>query len=228
MSALVDLRVDWCSYEAAKYAVEKWHYSRVMPAGKTVKIGAWEGGVYIGAVVFSWGANNHIGSPYGLNQTEVCELVRVALSDHKSPVSQIVTAALRLLQGQSPGLRLIVSYADPEQGHNGAIYQAMNWLYVGSSCPQRETLRTDGSVMHKRTAHSLYGTIKGLEASRVLWKHKYLYPLDRAMRKQIAPLAQPYPQRETCGPGVEGDTATDQVAGAGSIPAARSGDELTL
>lgn len=27
-------------------------------------------------------------------------------------------------------------------------------------------------------------------------KHKYLYPLDKAMRKQIAPLAQPYPKKD--------------------------------
>jgi hypothetical protein len=42
MSDKVDLKVDFCSYEAAKYAVEHWHYSKTMPAGKTVKIGAWE------------------------------------------------------------------------------------------------------------------------------------------------------------------------------------------
>ena len=217
-----ELLVAPCSYQAAKYAVEKWHYSGVMPAGKTVKWGVWEAGTFIGAVVFSWGANNHIGSPYGLEQIGVCELVRVALREHDAPVSRIVTTAMSCQRKQSPGLRLIVSYADPEQGHIGAIYQAMNWLYVGHSRPQRETLRPDGTIMHKRTAHSLYGTIKGLEVSKILWKHKYLYPLDRAMRKQIAPLAQPYPKKETCGPSVEGDTSGDQPERAGSIPAARS------
>ena len=33
------LRLDWCSHDAAKYAVEHYHYSRSMPAGKTVKVG---------------------------------------------------------------------------------------------------------------------------------------------------------------------------------------------
>lgn len=222
MSDKVNLRVDWCSHQAAKYAVEHWHYSRVMPAGKIVKIGVWEAGVFVGSVLYSWGANNHIGSPYGLKQTEVCELTRVALSSHVSPVSQIVAQAMKFLRVQSPGLRLIVSYADPEQGHNGAIYQAMNWFYVGGSRPQRETLRPDGTIMHKKTAHSLYGSIEGLPKSKILWKHKYLYPLDRAMRRQIAPLAQPYPKRLPCGQSVEGDTVGDQPTGAGSIPAARS------
>ena len=218
----VDLRVDWCDYKAAKYAVEHWHYSQVVPAGKIAKFGVWEDGRFIGAVLYSWGANNNIGKPYGLKQVEVCELVRVALTAHASPVSQIVAVTLRMLKAQSPGLRLIVSYADPLQSHVGSIYQAMNWTYVGKSRAQRFTLRPDGTVMHKRTAHSLYGTIKGLAVSDVLWKHKYLYPLDRAMRKQIAPLAKPYPKREACGQGVEGDTSGDQPEGAGSTPAARS------
>lgn len=197
----VELRVDFCSHEAAKYAVEHWHYSKVMPAGKTVKFGVWEDGKFIGAIVFSWGANNHIGSPYNLKMIEVCELVRVAFNGHTSPVSQIISVSLRLLVKQSPGLRLIVSYADPEQGHTGAIYQAMNWIYTGPTRPQRESLRPSGAILHKRTAHSLYGTIDGLPKSKILWKHKYLYPLDRAMRKQIRPLAKPYPKRDLCGLG---------------------------
>jgi len=92
------LRVEWCSFAGARYAVTRWHYSRVMPAGKSVKIGAWEDGRFIGAVIFGHGANNNIGSPYGLEQTEVCELVRVALDTHKTPTSRIVAIAMRMLR----------------------------------------------------------------------------------------------------------------------------------
>ena len=218
----VDLRVDWCDYKAAKFAVEHWHYSQTVPAGKIAKFGGWEDGRFVGAVLYSWGANNNIGKPYGLKQVEVCELVRVALTKHAAPVSQIVAATLRMLKAQSPGLRLIVSYADPREGHNGGIYQAMNWVYVGSSKSQKAGLDSKGNIVHKRTIHSLRGTLKGVELSAHLWKHKYLYPLDRAMRKQIAPLAKPYPKRETCGQSVKGDTSGDQPEKAGSIPAARS------
>lgn len=215
MSGRAELKLDWCSYAAAKYAVEHWHYSRVMPAGKSVKIGAWESSGFIGAIIFTCGANNHIGSPYGLAQTSICELVRVSLAVHQSPVSRIVRIAIQMLCKQSPGLRLLVSYADPEQGHYGGIYQAMNWLYAGSSSPQRFSLRPNGQILHKRTAHSLYGTIRGLEKSKVLWKHKYLYPLDAAMRAQIAPLAQPYPKRATS---ILADAPADQVGESGAAP----------
>lgn len=192
---MTDLRLDWCSYQAAKFAVEHWHYSHVVPAGKLVRIGVWEDEQFIGVVIFSRGANNNIGKPYGLKQTEICELTRVALRNHQAPVSRIVSIAIRMLRNQSPEIKLIVSYADEQQQqHVGSIYQAMNWLYVGSSQAQQEVIY-NGVLMHKRTANSLYGTIKGMDKSAILWKHKYLYPLDNAMRQQIEPLRKPYPKR---------------------------------
>jgi len=103
-----------------------------------------------------------------------------------------------MLKKQSPNLRLIASYADPKEGHIGTIYQAMNWVYVGISKPQ-PAARINGKIIHKRTIHSQFGTLKGQELTKLLWKHKYLYPLDRAMRRQIAPLAQPYPKRDDAG-----------------------------
>ena len=113
------LKIDWCSHEAAKHAVVNWHYSGSLPVGKSVKVGAWEDGKFIGVVIFAYGANNNIGKPYGLQQVECCELVRVALANHKTAVSKIVAIALRFLKKHSPGVRLVVSYADTAQGHHG-------------------------------------------------------------------------------------------------------------
>ncbi len=198
MSKPVDLVVDFCDYQAAKYAVMNWHYSKTMPVGKLVKVGVWEDDIFIGCILFGRGANNRIGNPYNLKQVEVCELTRVALTKHVTPVSRIVPIALKKLKKYS-SIRLIVSYADPEQRHLGVIYQAMNWLYVGHSQAQRFTLDLNGKIVHKKTVHSLRGTIKGLPKSKMLWKYKYLFPLDKAMRRQIEPLAKPYPKRADVG-----------------------------
>ena len=202
----VILKVDWCSFEAAKYACEKWHYSQCVPAGKLIKIGAWEDDKYIGCVIFGYGANNNIGKPYELRQTEVCELVRVALREHKVPVSQILGQAIKMLKKQCPGLRLIVSYADVDQSHLGIIYQATNWLYTGHILKDKK----DGSMIikgrrrHGKTIHSM-GWKQNLDWIRknidpnavelvTKGKRKYLMPLDKKMRKQIEPLRQPYPK----------------------------------
>ena len=74
-----DLKLDFCSHEAARYSVLQWHYSKRMPIGRIVKFGVWEDGDFIGAILFARGASPHLGDKYGLQQTEVCELVRVAL-----------------------------------------------------------------------------------------------------------------------------------------------------
>lgn len=47
---MTDLRLDFCSHEAAKHAVLRWHYSRAMPAAKLVRIGVWEDGRFVGAM----------------------------------------------------------------------------------------------------------------------------------------------------------------------------------
>jgi hypothetical protein len=213
------LRLDWCSHEAAKYAVEHWHYSEVMPAGKAVHVGVWENDRFIGCVVFSRGANNTLGNPYGLKQTSVCELTRVALTTHSNATSRIVTIAIRLLKHQSPGVRLIVSVADPEHDHHGGIYQAMGWTYNGLTNSADEYI-VQGKRMHGRSMRSKYGThigkdfIKKIDGS---CKHRYLYPLDDAMRDKVAPLAQPYPKRAAS---ADGGTPGVQPGGSGSSPTA--------
>ena len=203
-----DFRVDWASYAATKYAVTRWHYSHAMPAGKMVRIGAWEAGDFVGAVIFSRGANRHLLRPYGLDQTEGCELTRVALRrGHGTPVSRIVSLALRFLKTASPGMRLVVSYADVDEGHHGGIYQAGNWIYEGLMGEgARSAFIVNGRKMHPKSVHSK-GVKQNLAAVRAqldpdaaihvtAGKHKYLMPLDAEMRERIAHLAKPYPKRE--------------------------------
>jgi hypothetical protein len=194
-SARPDLRLDWCSYEAAKYAVEKWHYSRRLSAGRNVYLGVWEGGAFIGAVVFGMGSGNATnGERYGLRSScDVAELTRVALRRHVTTVSRIIAIALRMLKRQSPGLRLVVSMADPLQGHSGAVYQAGGWIYTGETKAD-VVYFSRGAWVHHRTATSR-GSAAGLPARPLPPKYRYLMPLDAAIRAQIAPLARPYPKR---------------------------------
>ena len=151
----VDLRVDWCSYDAAKYAVEHWHYSHSMPAGRNVYLGVWENEKFVGVVVFGMGSGNSTnGNRYGLNAShEMAELTRVSLTKHQMQVSRIVSIAIRMLKKQSPGIRLLTSMADPRAGHVGGIYQAMNWVYTGETKPD-VLYFSRGEWVHHRTATS--------------------------------------------------------------------------
>ena len=219
----VDLVVAPCSYQAAKYAVMRWHYSRAMPTPPIVRFGIWEGNEFIGAVLFGRGSNNNMLKPFGLKINEGGELVRVALGIHTAPVSKIVSVAIKALKSAQPSLRLLVSYADPNEGHHGGIYQAMNWVYSGKTSPDCYYLDSGGRRWHSRqVSHTgvkrQYGELRAVpkhsELTKIslVGKHRYLYPIDRAMRRQIAPLAQPYPKRDDMRP-VNGDASATSGAG---------------
>lgn len=199
------LRLDWCSHEAVKFACVHWHYSHGIPTGQRVAVGVWEDGTFKGVIIFSHGSTPEIGKPFGLTHTTVCELTRVALTAHRYPVSRMLAVAIKMLKRQSPGMRLIVSFADAAQGHHGGIYQATGWLYLGGT--PTHAYRVKGRLYHPKALHGMYGTggqsIPWLRANvdtsaeRVLTgvKHKFVLPLDAAMWAKLTPLAQPYPKR---------------------------------
>jgi len=218
---MTDLLVAPCSYDAAKYAVMHWHYSRTMPRGGLIRFGVWEDSVFIGAVIYGRGARDY-GATYGLDTTQCAELVRVALTNHVSPVTQIVGKSLRSLSQTNPGLRLIVSFADPAQGHSGVIYKAGSWVYTGRSQSSDEWVINGKQVHGRQVSHIIrrlpqsnlprlekLRTYVDPDAHRVTSseKHRYLYPLDRAMRRQIESLRLPYP------PAVEGSKVSRDASG---------------
>lgn len=198
------LRLDFCSSEAARFACEKWHYSKSMPSGKTVKIGVWEDEKFIGAIIFGQGACRHIGRPYGLPMTEVCELCRVALTKHKASVTRIIAISFKMLKKVCPKIKLVLSYADLDEGHYGGIYQAGNWAYEGVFGVGRVQFFINEKKVHERTVSARYGTssvsairqkLKNFKTENSQGKHKYLMPLDKEIAGIIAKKALPYPKR---------------------------------
>lgn len=151
MQTKTNLKIDWATHEAAKFACENWHYSKCTPSGKTVKFGVWENGKFIGVVIFALGANAEIQKIHG----KTAELARVALTKHITPVTRIVSICLKKLKGLCPGLEAVISYADLDR-HTGTIYKAGNWL---EECVVTNPwLMLHGAPIHPRTAFARYGT----------------------------------------------------------------------
>lgn len=238
MSSFPKLTLAWATYEAAKYAATHWHYSRSLSASVTCKIGVWENdrpssheaGDFMGVVIFSHGALQHLGRQFGLTMFQCVELTRVALKPgHKTAVSRVVSIALRLMKRENPGVRLVISYSDVDREHIGGIYQAGNWFYLGMKQEKGGTPKflIHGKVRHARSIGSCYGTgsaqlpwiRKHLDPNAVqvmtAGKHKYAMPLDAEMREVVKPFAKPYPKR--AGSDTQ-DTAGDQLAEGGSTP----------
>lgn len=223
---MADLRLDFCTHEAARHAVMRWHYSRAMPSAKLVRIGVWEGGRFVGAILYGSGANRHLSRPFGLECTEACELVRVALaSGREHPTSKCLAISLKLLKRQSPGLRLVVSYADTKEGHLGTIYQATNWLFLEAA--NQPYLKVRGKIEHPRSLYDRFGpggqSLDWLRANvdpnarRVEMpdKLKYVWCYDGKLREKLAAVALPYPKRAGS---IASDASIIQVEEGGATP----------
>lgn len=201
------LRLDFISAADAAKAIARWYYRPGLPVGKLVRFGAWEEGKFIGVVMFGMGACDSLGTRFGLTCFQICEMVRVAFGDHSTHISRIVAIALRLLKRQSPGLRAVVSYCDPDAGHVGTIYQAMGWIYTGTGQKQKMFRhKLTGELLHSRavSANGLRKKIGGLQRVvrndecveiNVSGKHRYFWPYDDAIRAKIETEKQPYPKR---------------------------------
>lgn len=179
-------------------------------------------GEWCGVVCFGIGATNNIASPYGLKQGQVVELVRVALNGKQESTAKAVSIALRLLKSDAPNVRLVISYADSEQGHFGTIYQASNWLYVGFSVDTN--LIVNGVREHRRTLTSRFGTNSIEKLRRIGYsvssiktrpKHKYIFPVDKGLIEYCKEISKPYPKRVQS---IDGDAPGNQSGEGGSIP----------
>ena len=203
-----NLKLDWCNYKMAKYAVQNWHYSKSMPTPPHNLIGVWEYNKFIGVVIFSRGATNNIGKPYNLKQSEVCELTRVALSKHTTPVTRIVSIAIKILKRHNPGIKLIISFADQNQNHKGTIYKAGNWLRAGETAKSFIYIDKNGKRFHPRQVspsgykkqYGNYRTVpkpSQLETLPQLPKYRFLYILDNSLRVELESKALDYQSKES-------------------------------
>jgi hypothetical protein len=192
-----ELRLDWCSHEAARYAVERWYHRPEMPKSKLAKIGVWERGRFVGALIFGTGACQNLVRPYGLSSVEGCELVRIALGPHEGQVSRMLRVACLMIHREFPGLRMAVTFADPQAGHHGGIYQGAGWIYAGMTAASVEYLY-QGRRWQGRAFRMSFGPgrHKELGAESVLGtaKHRYLFPFDPDMCERLRPFAKPFPK----------------------------------
>lgn len=107
----------------------------------------------------------------------VYELNRLIVIDNhvKNMTSYFVSQCLKKL----PQPLIIVSYADKSQGHNGYIYQATNFIYLGLSHTQKDWKIKGKENKHSRTLMDEFAFTK----NRIeLLKEKYgdrLYQVQR-------------------------------------------------
>ena len=166
-----ELVVRRSSVKEARPYIATHHYSKTMPDSTTDVFMGFYDGVFAGVCVFGMGTGK--GQYYrlipDLEDGEYRELTRLWSPDGmpKNTESRLISESIKLLPKK---VKIVLSYADPSQGHLGKIYQATNWLY--------------------RLRHPEYKDLKGSEIMEIYgWKtipgsYKHRYVMLRGNRKQ--------------------------------------------
>jgi hypothetical protein len=217
------MRLEKASYKAVSFACLNYHYAKRIPAQPMTGFSVFnDKNEFCGVVVFNIGIGN-ISKPFNLPNGSVCELVRVALNGKQESTSKTVAIAVKLFKKINPLCKLLVSYADSDQNHNGVIYQAMNWTFVSSHKTGDKFINPKtGKDIHSRS-HSPKGyNIQFGERKKVLntndliriktgLKHKYIYPIDKSLLPLCKSLSKPYPKKKTCADGLNKSRGTSSI-----------------
>ena len=151
-----------------------------------------------------------------LTTKNILELTRLFIHDGygKNIESHVISATFKWMKENAPNIKVLISYADPEQSHDGAIYQATNWIYQGCGDFQLAptySLRVneDDDWMHSRSVYSKYGSAAPKNLMKAIgqdfWlkkeatKHRYIYFLgskaeNRKFRKVMKHPEMKYPK----------------------------------
>lgn len=197
---MIENKIVPASNEMIKYSCLNYHYAKSVPVGRKMAFAIFEEEIFKGVIIYSTGANNNIAKPFGMKQGEVIELTRVALQHHKNFVSYYLAQTLKIIKEKSPRVEIIVSYADMDhQKHSGKIYQANNWIYLGVSKTADYQYYYKGKWTHQRTITAKSTAekehlMKTLEKRENSDKHKYIYCMNKKLRKQYNKVALEYPK----------------------------------
>ncbi len=139
--------------EATEFIV-KYHYSHTFPAA-CVSLGAFFEDELIGAIVFGMSAQPKLASsivPY-LKQQDYYELQRLFVKDCTLPnfESWFISKSIDWIKVNRPYIKVLVSFSDPHFLHQGTVYQASNWLFVGKTAKSKAHVDANGIQVHPRT-----------------------------------------------------------------------------
>ena len=131
---------------------------------------------------------------FNLRNGQYLELNRMALNGKQSSTSKVLSIAIKLIKKECPTVKMLFSYADKGQNHNGIIYQATNWIYIENIESSGTEYFLNGIWKHDRGRYNWAIDFKTLPKRKKAGKHKYVYPLDKSLIEICNNLKKPFPK----------------------------------
>ena len=139
--------------KAIQSFVHRWHYSHdTNGVQQTQCFALYSPDKLIGAMIYAIPSMKSTAAKYNPDNPDKCwELRRLCCIDDTptNTESYFIGQTLRWIR-QNTDIEVIVSYADLEQGHEGVIYKASNFHYLGQS-GGGSVLMVDGKKYHARS-----------------------------------------------------------------------------
>lgn len=174
--------------DMARKFIETNHYSHKIPQAIKYRFGMYCDGTLLGIAIFSIPSNQYgVTSVFSdVTQHIGIELSRVYTVDDtpKNFESDCLAQVFRYLKTNSPYL-VVISYADPNFGHVGYLYQALNGIYLGKTSSEVRYISPEGALITRRGLGRSIGDTEAKHRERLLsvgykkvnmiGKHKYLF-----------------------------------------------------
>lgn len=188
-----EFKVLLCDRKEVVSFIEYWHYSKNVNGLKTdycFKL-LDTNEVMIGAMIYGKIGMANVWKKYAESESDLIELKRLCCIDNtpKNTESYFISSTLRWLC-KNTLIKTVLSYADMTYSHEGVIYRASNFSYIGMTSAGK-VISFNGKLYHDKTIRTKYkGKIKpyglaiknALESGEAkyistLGKHIYLYHL---------------------------------------------------
>lgn len=169
-----------------KDVIRREHYTHSVPSGKSHYFSV-DGAI----VVFSIPANNNISGFLGCDK--VWELSRLWAPDNHEPnlLTRAIARSVANFRVIEPTCDALVSYADPNVGHEGFVYRAASWVFLGQ-CEESRVYYRDGEMRSRRAFHSGRKSMTKMEIEALGWvqknmpgKFRFARGLTKRTRREI-------------------------------------------
>ena len=189
----------------ARGIITRFHYSHRVVNNSYLHLGVYLDGALEGILQFGYMLNPARAGKVVEDtvQGQYMELNRMWLSDEapRNSESRAISYAIKYIRRACPTVAWIQSFADERCGGLGVVYQAANFLYIGSH--KTTFYNLDGETYHKMllTAHKKSGQ-RGITLrenlhraeKQTLRQFRYIFFLKRGWMKRLKLPVKPYPK----------------------------------
>lgn len=188
--------------------IQKYHYSKILPRLTKVYLGYFENDILVGVITLGWGTQplqtiKKIFYNHDVVTTDYYEIGKMCFSPDKNGKNFGSTAMKLLINWvkQNTTVKFIYTMADGIMGKCGFVYQASNFVYLGSFKTDVYMDKVTGEKMHPRSTKQLHiENAKFLGKKKVFWltpdfcemkqidrirglMFRYVYPITKSARK---------------------------------------------